>query len=135
MKRHTDLLPKRILEFQKIAMEDLELSDLNIHDKSMRCPGIKAKWWQMYLEEQKYQKKLKEGYEELLDTYVKKYGKRGVPKFKAEIELKNNAELKQLEVALKDQDEVVRYLEGLYKIISAFNYEISNATAIMKLEN
>lgn len=134
MKRHTEDLPKRILEIQAEVVKDLELNDFLLHDKAMKCPGIKAKWLAILFEEESYMKKLENAYEQLVEDYVEAHGKRGIPKFKAEGEARMDGDIMKLGSAIKSQKEVVRYMDGIYKIITSFGYEIKNATDIMKME-
>jgi len=134
MKRRTELLPKRILEIQKEFVEDLKLNDFNIHEKSMECAGIKGKYLSILFEEDAYLTKLQNTEELLIEQYVEKYGARGVPKFKAENESRNDEDIAKIQKAIKNQKEVCRFIDGLYKIVSAFGFEIKNATEILKLE-
>lgn len=134
MKRHTELLPTRILELQSEVIKDLELDDFIIHDKSMKCPGIKAKWLAILFEEEAYLRKLEEASTQLIEDYIMKHGSLGVPKFKCEIEARADADIIKLQIAIKSQKEVTRYMDGVYKIVGAFNFEISNATNILKME-
>lgn len=134
MKRHTDLLPDRVLELQKELIDDLELNSFILHDKSMRCPGIKAKWLQILIEEQTFLKKLEDSVEKLVDKYVVEHGKMGIPKFKSEIEARKSDDIKKLQIAIKKQKEVTRYMEQVYKIVSSFNFEIKNAIDLIKME-
>jgi hypothetical protein len=134
MKRRTELLPKRILEIQKEFVEDLKLNDFNIHEKSMECAGIKGKYLSILFEEDAYLTKLQNTEELLIEQYVEKYGARGVPKFKAENESRNDEDIAKIQKAIKNQKEVCRFIDGLYKIVSAFGFEIKNAAEILKLE-
>jgi len=135
MKRNTDLLPKRIIEIQEEFIQDTELNDFNLHDKTMRCPGIKGKYLSIFFEEEAYLKKLERAEEQLIERYVEEHGQMGIPKFKTESEAEKSEQILKIRKAIKQQKEVVRFCDGLYKIVSAFGFEIKNAIDIIKLEN
>jgi hypothetical protein len=134
MKRRKELLPERIREIQTEFVEDLKLSDFNIHEKSLECPGIKGKYLSILFEEEAYLKKLEDAEEKLIEAYIAEHGTRGVPKFKAENEARMDSDIVKIQIAIKKQKEVTRFVHELYRIVTSFGYEIKNATDIMKLE-
>ena len=135
MKRHTDKLPKRLVELQNEVVQDLELNDINLHDKSMKCPGIKCKWTQIFFEEEQILKQLEEKLERDIEEYIEKHGKMGIPKFKSDAEARKSEAIQKIEKAIKQQKLVVRYLSDIVKIVNNFGYDIKNSTDILKLEN
>jgi hypothetical protein len=134
MKRRKELLPKRILDIQAEFTEDLKLNDFNIREKSLECPGIKGKYLSILFEEEAYLNKLEEAEEKLIEDYIEQHGNRGIPKFKAESEARMDKDIIKIQVAIRKQKEVVRFINELYRIVSAFGFEIKNATEILKME-
>lgn len=135
MKRNTDLLPKRILELSEEAKIDLSLSELNLNEKALASPGIKAKWVQILYEEEAYLKKLEKAKEALLKKYTEEHGQVGVPKFKTAAEATKQHEIISIDNGIKIQKDVIRYINGINQIFMSFNFEISNSVNIRKLES
>ena len=135
MKRNTDKLPKRLVELQQEVIQDLELNDINLHDKSMKCPGIKCKWTQIFFEEEQVLKRLEEKLEKDIEKYIEEHGKMGIPKFKSEAEARKSENILKIEKAISHQKLIVRYLSDIVKIVNNFGFDIKNATDILKLEN
>lgn len=134
MKRRKELLPKRILDIQAEFTNDLKLNDFNIREKSLECPGIKGKYLSILFEEEAYLNRLEETEEKLIEDYTEQHGNRGIPKFKIESEARMDKDIIKIQVAIKRQKEVVRFINELYRIVSAFGFEIKNATEILKME-
>ncbi len=136
MKRNTDYLNKRILELTEELEVDLELNEMNLKDKSMKTPGLKSKWIQIYYEELDYQEKLEEAKEKLKEKYMGTYGEDpNQPRFMVERKVSENQDIKKLNKAFKEQQKVVRYLTDVNKnIMSGFNFDIKNSQEILKME-
>ena len=136
MKRNTEHLNKRILELTEELEKDLEINEMELKEKSLQSPGLKAKWIQIYYEELDYQEKLEEAKTKLRTKYINQYGESpDQPKFMIERKADESQEIKKIEKALKEQQKVVRYLADVNKNIwSGFNFEIKNITELLKLE-
>ena len=137
MKRNTEHLNKRILEFIEDLEIDLEINEMELRDKVLRAPGLKAKWIQIYYEELDYKEKLEEARDKIKEKYLSKYGEDpSQPKFMINQKISDNADVKKIEKALKEQEKVVRYLNDINRNIwSGFGFEIKNILEILKLEN
>lgn len=135
MERHTDLLCDRIKEFNKILEEDLKLTDINIKEQSLKTPAIKARWLQYSFEEHAYLKKLEKAKDLLFEQYYQKFGKPGVPKYVTEKEVENQKEIIAMDQAIKEQKEILRYLEGVLNIMKGYGFDIKNSIDIIKLES
>ena len=134
MERHTDILDDRILELSKEFTADLKLDDLSIKDRSLRAPALKAKWLQIFFEENAYLKKIEKAKDELFDQYVREHGTPNVPKYITEKEAEKSKDLKALETAIKQQKNVIRYVEGCLDIMRGFGWDIKNAISLIELE-
>ena len=135
MKRHTNILDSRIIELNEALTKDLELTDLSIKSKSLETPAIKAKWLQIFFEENAYIKKLEGAKDALFDQYVKEHGTPDVPKYVTEKEIEKSSDLKKLESAIKEQKNVIRYVEGVLDIMRGFGWDIKNSISLIQLEN
>jgi hypothetical protein len=135
MKRNTKLLSKRILEINEEFIQDCQLNEFNLREKTYECPGIKGKYLSILFEEEALLKKLQKMEEDEKEAYIVKFGKEGIPKFKLEAEAEKSEQLIKIRKAISNQKEVVRFCEGIYKIVSVFGFEIKNAIEYAKLEN
>ncbi|HPM74219.1 MAG TPA: recombination mediator protein UvsY [Saccharofermentans sp.] len=139
MKRNTNMLSKRLLEIEEELRADLELSEITLHDKSMRCPGIKLKWLKIQFEEQRMLARLEQEKEKIQDQYKASYGDRGEKTYVAASniakKLKADENYDKIEQAIELQKEVLRFLDGALKLMREFSYDISNSIKIVQLEN
>ena len=137
MKRNTDHLNKRILEFTEELGKDLDINEMDLGDKSLKAPGLKGKWIQIYYEELDYKEKLEEAKEKLKEKFYKKYGEdEDNPKFIIDRKLNETIEIKKLNKAIKEQEKVVRFLNDVNKNAwSGFSFDVKNAIEILKLES
>jgi len=136
MKRNTEHLNKRILEFTEELEIDLDLDEMELRDKVLRAPGLKAKWIQIYYEELDYKEKLEDARDKIKEKYLSKYGEDpSQPKFMINQKISDNDDVKKIAKALKDQEKVVRFLTDVNKNIwSGFGYEVKNVLEILRLE-
>jgi len=142
-----NILPKRLEDYMKEFEEDMKLSEINIHDKTLARSGIAAKWARYSYEEERYKKKILEKIEKLKEVLTQKlYEKRKDDiinqrstdmKIKIEVEslLKKSSQYLQIKEELEDQDDIIRFLIEAKQIISSFGFDIKNAIEVLKLES
>ena len=136
MERRTKELSKRMQELYQEVSSDLYLDQVQLHDKSMKAPSIKAKYVAILFEEQKYLERLEEAKETVLAEYIAKYGSPNVPKFKTEGEAAKIDKVQELVKAINDQKDVVRFIDMmLNKAVVNFGYDIKNCVTIVVEEN
>lgn len=136
MNRHTSFLSNKIIELSKELESDLELNDLNLKEKSLKCAGIRAKWLQIQYEESSVLNKLDEARKIKVKEYISKHGNPNAPKFMSEKEAENSKEIKQIDSSIEEQKEVLRYLIEINKtVICSFGYDIKNVIDLTKLES
>lgn len=137
MKRNTEHLNKRILELSQELDSDLEINEMEVKDKSLRSPGLKSKWIQIYYEELDLQDKLEATKNTLTDKYTSEYGEStDDPPFMVGRKVAENADIKKLEKAIKNQQKVVRFLNDVNRNIwSGFGWDLRNVLDYLKLEN
>lgn len=135
MERYTDKLPLRLIEFKKEFVNDVELKELNISQRTLATPALKTKWLMIYLEEKNMLKKLRDKKKDLSEKYINEHGKPGVPRIVTEKALERSNELIQLDDIIFQQSLVVEFLENTLKIITSYTYDIKNAIEIIKVES
>lgn len=135
LERHTDSLPKRVLDLAAEVKEDLALSELNLSQKGLACAGIKCKWQQIYCEERSYLNSMIDEESKLTEEYIKVHGKENVPRRASDKEAISNIKIAELRKKIKEQRTVVDYMDGIVNITRGLNYEIKNSIEIMKLDN
>jgi len=129
-----DINPK-IEVYNKELIEDIKLSEMNIKQKSLETPALKAKWLRKFFAEQWHEKKLARAKEILTEEYIKNHGKMGVAKFRVQGEAEQSTEILAIDRELIQQRELLRYLDSVLKIMSSFGFDTKNVIDIMKLEN
>lgn len=137
MKRNTEHLNKRILEFTEELEKDLDINEMELGEKSLKAPGLKGKWIQIYYEELDFKDKMDEAKEKLKEKFYAKYGESDDnPKFIIDRKLNDTTEIKKLNKAIKEQDKVLRFLSDINKNAwSGFSFDVKNAIEIQKLES
>jgi hypothetical protein len=139
MKRNTECLNERLKEIMTELNIDLHVEENNIHDKSMRSAGIKQKWINIKFEEERVLKKLETQKKKLLSKIKEQIDNGTEPKHI--IELKANKEIEinpinnKIEVAIKNQKEIIRFIDLSLKNILGFGYDIKNCLDLLKMEN
>jgi hypothetical protein len=141
------ILNKRLNEYMLEAEDDLRLDENNLRDKSLLRSSYAAKWLRYGYEENAYKKTLLNQIDLLKeqikqDLYQQK--KNGIINqnaaldklitIDAERELMNNATYKKLKKAVEIQEDIIRLIYEVQKIISAFGYDISNSKSVIQLE-
>lgn len=136
MKRNTDKLHPRILELSKELEEDLKLTQMNLAEKTMIVPTIKAKWTQIKFEEERTKKLIEERERKARESYESQFGNENTPRFKTAKEAESSEIVVRLRKAKEDQSEIVRFLDAVvHNIMKDFSYDVSNAIKITQIEN
>lgn len=118
--------------------EDLTLNLANIQEKNLRCSAIRAKWL-MYLSKEKENRKLlKKTKEELKNSLLNRQesdSNKSILRQKNEDNLlKDNEQLKKINDAIDQLDEIIIFLEYTWNIMNDFGYNIKNIIELIKLE-
>ena len=126
------ILPKKILKFTDEAEDDFALNELNIREKALSCSTLKVKWLRKLFTEQSILKKV----EQLVDAKKLHFvttGDPNVPQFQREIDVNNREDIQLLQTKIKEQREVIRFVEGVLKIAATFNFDLKNSIDYIKL--
>jgi hypothetical protein len=131
-----------MLEIIKEYEEDCQLSEVELHDKSMKIPGMKSKWLKIYYEEQKLLSTLEEKQINLQEEYAMKYKDKSgkqlplhILKHKIQEHTEQDERLQKLAVAIKAQKEVVRFCKELLDLVKNIGFDIKNCVSILELES
>lgn len=138
-----ELIPKYlnnnlINKYYTELLEDLKLTDLNLHDKSLRYSGVRAKWL-MYLSKEKENLKLiQKSKEELKNSILNKketLENKSILKQKNEsLLLVDNEQYIKLNSVIDMLKETIEFLTFSGEILKDFGYNIKNTIELIKLE-
>ena len=136
MKRNTDKLHPRILELATELQEDLKLTQMNLSERTLAAPAIKAKWTQMKFEEERVKKLLEENERKAREAYQSQFGDEDTPRYKTAKEAESSELVARLRKAKEDQSEIVRFMDAVvHNVMKDFSYDVSNAIRITQMEN
>ena len=142
-----NILPKRLNEYMLEAEDDLKLNEKNLHDKAMLRSSLAAKWLRYGYEETAYKKHIAAKIDELREQIKAKLFQAkstGIVNqsaaldklisLDAEKELLNDPTYKKLKPALSTQEDIIRLIMEVQKIVAAFGYDINNSRNVIQLE-
>lgn len=113
--------------------KDMELTEVNIHDKSLTVPAVKIKWIAILHREQAYLKRLENADRELIDRSFAQNPNR--PRFQHERDLIDSGKLVAVRKAIEEQKEVVSTLTDLVKmVVAGYGMEVGNVVKLLALE-
>jgi hypothetical protein len=141
------ILAKRLNEYMLEAEEDLKLTETNLRDKCLLRSSYAAKWLRYGYEETAYKKTILNQIDLIKDQIKQKIYKQkqnGIVNqsvaldklisLDVEKELLNDVQYKKLKNALSVQEDIIRLIYEIQKIISSFGYDIANSKGILQLE-
>lgn len=138
----SDLNPK-IQKLHEKFVKDLELNEVNLHDKMLLRPSLVAEWSGIYYAAIEKKKKMAKALDEMREAcMLKKYEqKKGMGylnettlKLEVEKELRGNSQYQQFKEEVSEQDEVIAYITSCRQAIKDFGYDIRNAIDGLNLE-
>ena len=140
------ILNKHVEEYLQEASNDLRITDANIHDKTIMKSSYGAKYLRYELEEEKYMKKLKQDAEDFVEEVKKKlYEAKGqaiidgnvndtLMKTKALTVARKSSEYQAIMKSIEEQEEVLRCVAEIKKLIYQMTYDLTNVRSIIALE-
>lgn len=129
-----DLLDERMKKLNADALEDFQLDDYTLKEKSLASPNIKIKWTRILAEEQKLLKVLESKMDEYKKQIMDTKFDVNVAQFKKEIAIDGDEGIVKFKKAIENQKDVIRFVEGILKIAQGFGFDLKNAIDIVKLE-
>lgn len=117
--------------------KDTVVNEINLKEKSLQMPAIKAKWVArlinhknaLYALEKKKKNKIKDIVPKIKDTIPVKLSENYI-KEKAE----DTSEISNLNNEIDEERQIIDFLERTEKVISSMSYDISNIVKIVQLE-
>lgn len=141
------ILAKRIEEYMREAEADLKLREEDLKEKAMLRSSLAAKWLRYAYEENAYKNTLLNQIDKIRDSIKQKLyeaKKHGIENQSAALDklisldteklLVQDINYKKLKCALATQEDIIRLINEIQKIISAFGYDIANARGVIQLE-
>lgn len=142
-----NILPKRLNEYMLEAEADLKLTEMNIKEKCLLRSSYAAKWLRYGYEETAYKKTISAQIDKIRDnikTKLYQQKQSGIINqstaldklisLDVEKELVNDPQYKKLKLALAAQEDIIRLITEIQKIISSFGYDLANSRGILQLE-
>lgn len=142
-----NILPKRLNEYMLEAESDLKLTEMNIKEKCLLRSSYAAKWLRYGYEEMAYKKTISKQIDILKDNIKQRIyqeKQNGIINkstaldklisLDVEKELVNDPQYKKLKMALAAQEDIIRLITEIQKIISSFGYDLANSRGILQLE-
>lgn len=121
----------------KELKEDTVVNELNLKEKALMLPGIKAKWVSRLINH----KNVLAG----LEREKKKILKKLIPQVRESLPVKlsenvirdsaeNTKEIHDLNTKIEEEKNIIDFLERTEKIASSFSFDISNIVKVVQLE-
>lgn len=137
-KRNKKLKNSLLNNYYQELDEDLNLTIANIQERNLRCSSIRAKWLMYLTKEKENRKLLKRTKDELKSSLLNKHesdSNKSILRQKNEDTiLKDNEQLKKINDAIDQLDEIIIFLEYTWNIMNDFGYNIKNIIELIKLE-
>lgn len=142
-----DILPERLEKFIEEFEEDMKVTEVNIHDKTLLKPSIAAKWARYNFEEERYKKKLLASIEDLKkkisdqlfekkkNSIMNQTASSAMLNIEADKLLKKTSQYQEIKAQIDEQDELIRFIVEARQIVSQFGFDLKNSIDVLKLEN
>lgn len=140
------ILPSRLQNYMAQAEADLKVTEVNLKDKTLLRSSIGAKWCRYSFEEERYKKKIEKDIDDLRETIKQKIFEQKknaivngtvsdkLMEAQAEKILITTQEYKDLKAELKEQEDIIRLIMEIQKLVSQFSFDINNINSTLKLE-
>jgi len=128
-------LSKRMDEIFQDAQKDLDLNEMNIREKALAAPALKAKWGAIRFAEESFLRKLERKRENMMEQYTEEFGVIGKPKFQVKNEMLKSVEIQKIDKIIKSQKELVSFVLEILKTFYGLGFDIKNSIEILKLES
>jgi hypothetical protein len=116
---------------------DTKVDELNLKEKALFLPGLKAKWVARLIQHKNSLNKLEKKKPKIVNELIEKYKKESpiklhiaVAKEKAEA----SDELLEINKSISEEKIIIDFLEKVEKILSSMSFDISNIIKIIQIE-
>jgi len=116
---------------------DAIINELNLKEKSLLLPGIKAKWVSRLINHKNTLNSLEKNKKRLIKNLIPKVRESMPVKLSDNIikeTAENTNEIQNINSEIENEEIIVEFLEKAEKTISSYSYDISNIVKIMQLE-
>ncbi len=117
--------------------EDAIINEINIKEKSLALPALKAKWVSRLIEHKNKLNQLERKKKHLIKELIPQV-RENMPVKLSDSTIRDTAEgtteVKNLNLEIDNEKHIVDFLERAEKTISSFSFDISNIIKIMQLE-
>lgn len=113
--------------------KDIELKEVNLHEKSLTAPAIKVKWIRILHEERTLFKNLKKAEKTAIDQFVSQNTAK--PRMQHEFEISKNEKMVALRAKIEEQEQLVGFLQDIVNVvISQYGYDVSSVVKLISIE-
>lgn len=127
----------RLKEYIEELKADAVINELNIKEKSLLLPGLKAKWVSRLINHKNTLNSLERNKKKLIKNLIP-HVKESMPVRLSDNVIKESAEstaeVQKLNSEIEAEKIVVDFLEKAEKTVSSYSFDISNIIKIMQLE-
>jgi len=121
----------------KELKEDTVVNELNLKEKALMLPGIKAKWVSRLINHKNVLTGLEREKKKILKNIIPKV-RESLPVKLSENVIRDSAEstkeIHDLNLKIEEEKNIIDFLERTEKIASSFSFDISNIVKVVQLE-
>jgi hypothetical protein len=130
-------LSPKMIKIQDSIYDSLSLDDLTLTDKAMVASKMVGNWIGTFYGEKRLLAKLKQKREMIIEEQVEKMLKKNnrKPVYKLADEAEKLPVVKTLDNTIKEQEEILKFLQEHLYNLKQFGFSIKSATELAKLEN
>lgn len=131
-------LTPKMLKIQESIFDSLTLDDLTLTDKAMVASKMVGNWIATFYGEKILLEKLKKKRLVIIDELINdmtKNAKSKKPRYSLQEDAEKNVKVKALDLKIKEQEEIMLFLQEHLRNLKQFGFNIKAAVDIAKLEN
>ena len=134
VEKHVNLNNVTINKYYDELKDDLNISVMNIREKSFTVSSVRSKWVIYLFKERENLEKVKQKKSEYIASKVAKNSNPSLIRLKDEDSLQNSDIIKKLNALQKQCVNVVEFLEYVVAIMNDYGFTVKNSIDVLKLE-
>lgn len=120
--------------YTKELNEDMKITKMNIHEKSLMVSSLRVKWLNYYFKEKENFQRIKKAKDTILKSKIGN-NNNSILKMKSEdIISENDKRIKKLNILYERVKTNIDFLERAMNILNDFGFQIKNCIDLYKLE-
>ena len=120
--------------YTKELNEDMKITKMNIHEKSLMVSSLRVKWLNYYFKEKENFQRIKKAKDTILKSKIGN-NNNSILKMKSEdIISENDERIKKLNILYERVKTNIEFLERAMNILNDFGFSIKNCIDLFKLE-